>query len=134
MILFVIDNILWLFSANWYFQQQQKIALNSISSQMFRVWLTDQVCIRGCSTNTSMIHWSIESVIVYEMSSIHCLSQTVRPREVTFWECFPHPPPTCVPCHVSRVMCHMSHVTCHMTYVTCIFFLTKWWSFSVEGL
>ena len=40
-----------------------------------------------------------------------------------------------VTCHMSHVTCHMSHVTCHMTCVTChIFFFTKRWSLSVEGL
>ena len=45
-----------------------------------------------------------------------------------------------VMCHVSHVTCHMSHVICHMSRVTChvshvlIFFFTKWWSLSVEGL
>ena len=34
-----------------------------------------------------------------------------------------------VACHLSRVMCHMSHVTSHR-----YFFLTNWWSLSVEGL
>ena len=37
-----------------------------------------------------------------------------------------------VTCHVSHVMCHISCVTCHVSHVT--FFLTKWWSLSVEGL
>ena len=30
---------------------------------------------------------------------------------------------------------HMSHVTCHVSHVMChMFFWTKWWSLSVEGL
>ena len=42
-----------------------------------------------------------------------------------------------VMCHLSHVMCHVSRVTCHMSCVTChiyLFFLTKGWSLSVEGL
>ena len=40
-------------------------------------------------------------------------------------------------CHVSLVTCHVSLVTCHVSRVTChmsLFFRTKWWSLSVEGL
>ena len=62
-------------------------------------------------------------------------SQTVRARELTFWEKVHLPPP--VTCHVSHVMCYMSRITCHMSHVTFlyIFFLfTKWLSLSVEGL
>ena len=46
-------------------------------------------------------------------------------------------PPKHVTCHVSRITCHVPHVTCHMSGVTFFsssFFLTKWWSLSVEGL
>ena len=37
---------------------------------------------------------------------------------------------------MSHVVCHVSCVTCHMSHVTffSFFFLTKWWSFLVEGL
>ena len=46
--------------------------------------------------------------------------------------------PKHVTCHMSRVTCHVSRVTCHMSRVTChffsLFFRTKWWSLSVEGL
>ena len=45
------------------------------------------------------------------------------------------PPPTChascVTCHMSHVMCHVSHVKYHNYYY---FFVTKWWSLSVEGV
>ena len=41
-----------------------------------------------------------------------------------------------VMCHVSRVTCHVSHVTCHMSHFLSffLFFRTKWWSLSLEGL
>ena len=62
--------------------------------------------------------------------------------ELKFWENF-HPPQH-VMFHVSHVMCQMSRVRCHMSCVTCyniyiyfladLFFFTKWWSLSVEGL
>ena len=39
------------------------------------------------------------------------------------------PPQTC---HVSHFTCLMSHVTCHNFVL--LFFWTKWWSLSVEGL
>ena len=45
-------------------------------------------------------------------SSKHHNSQTVRARELKFWE-NAHPPPH-VTCHVSRVTCRMSHITRHM--------------------
>ena len=54
-------------------------------------------------------------------------------------------PPKRVTCHMSHVTCHVLRVTCHVSRVTChvsffyfiylfIFFMTKWWSLSVEGL
>ena len=49
-----------------------------------------------------------------EISSIHCLSQFVRARELKFLENVYHP--VCVMCHMSRVICHMSHVMCHFFY------------------
>ena len=56
---------------------------------------------KGCSTNTFVINqlpdWSF-----VEISSKHCLSQTIRARELKFWENI-HPSPR-VTCHVSRVL------------------------------
>ena len=46
-------------------------------------------------------------------SSKHCFSQTVRAKELTFWDNV-HPPP-CVTCHMSCVKCHKKQ----------FFFLTK---------
>ena len=89
-----------------------------------------------------------------EISSIHCLSQTVRAIELKFWE-KAHPPPyvtchvsqvmchmSCVTCHLSHFMCHMSHVTCYMSHTTChmlyviFFFIYFFWQNvqSAEGL
>ena len=59
-----------------------------------------------------MRRWSFSS-----KSSMHHNSQTVRARELKFWENV-HPTP-CVMCHVSCVMCHVSCVTCHVSHVTC---------------
>ena len=55
-------------------------------------------------------------------SSKHCLSQTVRAREMNILE-NPPPPPTM--CHMSHIMCHVniSCVTCHVSHVTCHVFL-----------
>ena len=50
-------------------------------------------------------------------SSRYHKSQTIRARELKFWENV-HPPQH-VTCHVSRVTCHVSRVTCHMSRVTC---------------
>ena len=36
--------------------------------------------------------------------------------------------------HMSYVMCHMSRVTGHIYFFIHLFFRTKWWSLSVEGL
>ena len=44
------------------------------------------------------------------ISSKHCLSQTFRARELSFWENV-HPA-LHVTCPISHVMCHVSHVTC----------------------
>ena len=53
--------------------------------------------------------------------SIHCYSQTIRARELKFWE-NAHPTP-CVMGHMSRVTCHVSLVTCHMSYVILLFYI-----------
>ena len=52
-----------------------------------------------------------------ETSSEHLHCQTVRARELKFWEKV-HLPPS-VMCHVSCVMCHVSSVICHPSSVTC---------------
>ena len=49
--------------------------------------------------------------------SQHHKSQTIRAKELTFWENV-HPTP-CVMCHLSPVTCYLSHVACHMSPVTC---------------
>ena len=54
-------------------------------------------------------------------SSKHHNSQTVWPRELTFWENV-HPTQY-VMCHLSHVTCHLSCVTCHLSHVTSIFCL-----------
>ena len=82
------------------------------------------------------------------MSHVTCNSQTVRARELKFWE-KDHllPPVTChfshvrfhvshVRCHMPRVTCHMSGVACHLKkiYIVCVIFFIKCWSYLVEGL
>ena len=68
----------------------------------------------------------------FSQSSKHHKSQTVRARELKFWENV-HPPP-CVTCQVSSVTCPVSHgrchisgvmcqVSCHMSHVTCQIFI-----------
>ena len=76
-------------------------------------------CSRGCSTITFVIHSFIHSFKRWSFCSElswHCLSQTVRAKELSFWE-NAHPPAH-VTCQVSHVRCQVSHVTCH--YVLCI--------------
>ena len=57
-----------------------------------------------------------------EISSEHLHSQTVRGREVKFWDKVHLPHLSCVICHMSSVMCPVSHVTCHMSRVTCNYY------------
>ena len=52
-----------------------------------------------------------------KLSSVHLHSQTVRARELKFWEKV-HLLPRVI-CHVSHAMCHVSCVPCHMSCVTC---------------
>ena len=62
--------------------------------------------------------WSFVNI-----STRHLHSQTVRARELTFWDKVHPPPVTCHMSHfmwnMSRVTCHVSHVTCRMSCVTC---------------
>ena len=61
-------------------------------------------------------------------------SQTVRARELKFWENV-HPPQTChMSCVTCHVPCHVSDVTCHVSHVTFLFFIifgqsgeAYWW-------
>ena len=61
-------------------------------------------------------HWFSESAFSFKSSeNIH--SQTVRARELIFWEKGHLPPP--VICHMSCVMCNVSCVMCHVSCVMC---------------
>ena len=86
--------------------------------------------------------------------SQHHKTQTVKARELEIWENVHFT--SCVMCHMSSVTFHLSPVMCHLSPVTCqkrfkVFFtfkkfkvyfflfilqriLTKWGSYSVEGL
>ena len=73
-----------------------------------------QLC--NSSIHCSYIKWSF-----YSESLRHCLSQTIRAGELTFWEkVYPH--------HVSHVMCHVSGVKSHIYIFCCSSFFIKWWS------
>ena len=65
-----------------------------------------------------------------KISSKHHKSQTLRARELEFWENV-HPLQH-VTCNMSHVMFHMSHVMYPMPWVKFIF--SMWWSILVEGL
>ena len=52
--------------------------------------------------------WLIKRVILFLKSSNYLHSQTVRARDLKFWDNVHHH--LCVMCHVSCVMCHMSCV------------------------
>ena len=91
-------------------------------------------CSQGCSmTPPSLTDLLINSSFV-KISSKHYLTQTVRARELEFWE-NDHPPP-CVTWCMSGIPCHASHVTCHLSHFTffSFFLFFKWWSLLVEGL
>ena len=71
------------------------------------------------------------SGVICQVSHVTSNSQTVRARELKFWEkvhlLHPLSPVTC---HMSHVKCQTLHVTCQMSHV--IFF--KRWRYLVEGL
>ena len=71
-----------------------------------------------CSTNTFVIHqlinWAGHPLV--PICSIYCYSQTIRARELKFWENV-HP----TPC----VMCHVSRVTCNFFFIFYFFLITK---------
>ena len=63
-------------------------------------------------------HSSLRRSSFSSKSSEHLHSQTVRAREIQFWE-KDHLPPPPVTCHVSHVGCHVSHAApCEVTYQT----------------
>ena len=84
-------------------------------------------CSRGCSTNSFVTDSFINSVSEWSFSSRSSKnhnSQTVRARQLTFWDIVHHPlcvtcHMSCFTCHLSGVTCHVSHVICHMSNVTC---------------
>ena len=68
-----------------------------------------------------LIHSFIESLsYLSSKSSRHHKSQTVRAKNLTFWE-YVHPPP-CVTCQMSGTRCQVSGVTCHVSDITFFFF------------
>ena len=72
--------------------------------------------------------YSVSQSAIPSLKSSKCLhSQTVRARELKFWENFHLP---------INVACQLSHVTCQMSPVTCNIFLCvdKVLSLTVEGL
>ena len=70
-------------------------------------------------TPLSLTHWVIDTC----QSSKRYKSQTVKARELKFWEKVCLPPR--VMCHMSCVTCHMSRVTCHMQQVSSNLFKHK---------
>ena len=65
-----------------------------------------------CTRRWPLSEWSFHSE-----SSRHCLSKTVRTRELKFWE-NAHLP-LCVTFHVSHITCHKSGVRCQVSGVRC---------------
>ena len=90
-----------------------------ISSFFLNIYLLSR-CSQGCSTNTFVIKWLTTSFILFYFSLIsskHCLSHTIRARELKFWENFN--PPLHVICHMSSVTYHISYIICHSSCVRC---------------
>ena len=63
-------------------------------------------CSWGCSTNTFVTD-EVSQRSFLKISSKHCLSETVRARELTFIANVDLPPR--ITCHISLVTCHLSH-------------------------
>ena len=82
----------------------------------FKFQLLPYRCRLGCSTNSLINDW-VNKWSFSSQSSRHPKSQTIRARELKFWENV-HPPP-CVTCYMSHVTCHMSHVRCQVSHVRC---------------
>ena len=66
------------------------------------------------------VNQSVSQSSFVKIPSTNLHSQTVKVRELTFWEKVHLPPP--VTCQVSHVTRHMSHVTCQLLHVTCHIF------------
>ena len=69
-----------------------------------------------CHVARVTCHMSHFSFYVSRVPWHHKL-QTVRARDLTFWDNFHHP--LCVMCHMSSITCNMSFVPCHMSHVIC---------------
>ena len=72
----------------------------------------------------SHVRYQVSDVRFY-VSGVASKYQTIKPRELTFWDKFHLPPP--ITCHLSHIMCLVSRVTCHVSCGTChmwhVFFL-----------
>ena len=60
------------------------------------------------------------SFVKISLTNLHY--QTLRARELKFWEKVTSPHMSHVTCHMSHVTCHMSHVTHHVSHVNFFFF------------
>ena len=87
-------------------------------------------CSQGCSTNTFVIDWLPEWPFSPKLSK-HLYSQTVRARELIFWENV-HPPP-CVTYRASRVRFQVSGARCPVSCVTCNYYFLLYKVFWLVG-
>ena len=84
-------------------------------------------------TPLSQVNWLMNWVTLSSKPSKHHYNQTVRARELTFWENV-HPP-LFVTCQMSIVRCHISCVMCLVSGVRCVMFCffcrqsiwSSWW-------
>ena len=101
---------------------------SEIMMQFYNYFIFNRPGVAGAvlQTASSLIKWVSQSSFSSRYSQHHD-SQTVRARELKFWENV-HPTP-CVMCHLSHVTCHISPVTCHLSPAKCpknlYFFHTK---------
>ena len=117
------------------FKKKKKNLFFSKNHNIFLVIVFNRPSVAGAVLQTplSLIHSLIGDLFSFK-SSKHHKSQTIRARELTFWENV-YPPPH-VTCHMSHVTCHVSCVTCRVWHVTffLLSFFTNRWSLSVEDL
>ena len=96
-------------------------------------------CSLGCSTNSLVIKWLIDSVSDPFPPNIQDIISP-KPLELGSWHFerifIPPHHASHVTCHVSHLTCQVSGVRCHVPcfFSSCFFSRTKWWSLSVEGL
>ena len=103
-------------------KNQQNMSKKSFWSLKYLILLTFKV--KKQNKNRSCFSWTFHMESPFSewsfssKSSKDLHSQTVRARDLKFWEQV-HCPPL-VTCQMPYVMCHMSRVTCHKSFVAAL--------------